>query len=395
MKTSHENIWRGAEEVIGIEALSKKLSGRKKLRIKHGIDPTNKDLHLGYAVNYRVLRRFQDLGHTVIFLIGDFTTRIGDPTDKDKTRPELTPQEIKRNVASVLKQVKKILDPQRLEIRHNSEWWDEASFLDFMQIARRISAVRLWERDMFRKRLEMKRPIFVHEFLYPIMQGYDSVMLKSDATVVGTDQIFNELMGRELQVWKKQEPQAIIGMPLLVGTDGKQKMSQSLQNQIGILDKPEDKFGKIMSLPDHAMISYAQYLTDMADESIVEMQSELKKGANPRDIKMAIAYEVVKAFDSHASAVRAQEQFVKTFTRRETPEDIQTLSMKKKSATLIEMLQLCFAGKKSGSELRRLVAQGAVRVDEKQVTDIQQELHLSSTPLLLKVGKREWFRVTR
>ncbi len=391
MNTPHE-LWRGAAETIHADVLLKKIKAGKKLRIKHGIDPTAADLHLGYAVNYTVLRRFKDAGHTVIFMIGDFTTRIGDPTDRDKTRPVLTKEQIEKNVKSILKQVGKILDLKKLEVRYNSEWWGKMKLEEFLQIARNITAVKLWERDMFQNRLKNGGTVYTHEFLYPLLQGYDSVMLKSDATVIGRDQIFNELMGRELQQIYKQEPQALIAMPLLVGTDGKRKMSQSMGNYIGIAESPDQQFGKVMSMPDENIESFARLLTDIDEKHIAAMASKMKKGElNPRDAKLRVAELIVTRFNDAKKATAAREQFLQTFQKKELPTDIEEFTTKQKSWKVIDLFAAA-ALVSSKSEGRRLIEQKGLLLAGERVSDPQAEIVLSKKGVILQRGPRRFVK---
>ncbi len=376
-------LWKGASEVIGWENAEKKIQSGKKLRIKHGIDPTAPDLHLGYAVVYTVLRRFQDAGHTVIFLIGDFTTRIGDPTDKDVTRPVLSPEQIKKNVESCLNQVGKILDLSTLEIRYNSEWWDTTTLQDFMNIARHVSASRLWERDMFERRLSHGGTVATHEFLYPLLQGYDSVMLESDATVIGSDQTFNELMGRELQEDYKQTPQAIITMPLLRGTDGVRKMGQSLGNYIGIMESPQEQYGKIMSIPDELMPDYFELLTDVprADIEFRLQESEV----NPRDIKMELARVIVTRMHSEKDAHDAEHHFVEQFQKGNI-EDAPKVHVGSNEIGVVDAL---IRGEliTSKTDARRVIEQGGVSIGDEVVTSPDHIITLTSEGILLRKGR--------
>lgn len=397
-----EMLTRGVAEIIGREELEKKLKSGKKLRIKHGWDPTASDLHLGYTVPYRVLRRFQNLGHTVIFLVGDFTTSIGDPTDRDVTRPELDEKIIKANTERGLKQIGKILDLSKLEVRKNSEWYGKMNLLAFLKIARHITAVRLWERDMFQKRLQNGGTVFTHEFLYPILQGYDSVMLQSDLTVIGSDQLFNELMGRELQRAYGQEGQAIMSVPILPGTDGKRKMGQSLGNYIGIIEPPEEQYGKIMSVPDGLIVIYCRLLTDVLPHEIDTIEKQLTAGTlNPRDAKMRLAKEIVTLYHGTKAAQAAETHFVSVFQKKELPNEMPTVKVKMKEWNIVDLIVEAHLAS-SKNEARRLIAQKGVMM---RLPNAQSDTAIDDPSLviarkniekgfILKRGKRHFVAIT-
>ncbi len=381
-----EALFAGAVEIIGREALEEKLRAGKKLVVKHGVDPTARDLHLGYAVNYQAMRRFQDAGHTVVLLIGDGTCRIGDPTGKDKTRPQLSDEEIEANVQSMLKQVDRVLDIETLLIRRNSEWFDGMVLHEFLSLGTRISAARLWERDMFQRRLEKGLPVYVHEFLYPVLQGYDSYKLESDITINGTDQKFNELMGREIQQMHGQSPQAIMCMPMLPGTDGVEKMSQSLGNYIGLADAPEEQFGKIMSIPDALMRDYYTLCTRLRPREI----AEILESSGPMDAKMRLGREVVGQYHSVDAAEAAQQRFIDVHRKRAVPDDVPVFEA---SAPIWICKALTEAGlTKSNGEARRAIKQGGVRVDGEVQRDMNFEFGEPGSYLLQK-GKRHFLRL--
>jgi len=387
-----EELTKSALEIIGEKELKDKLAKKEKLRIKHGVDPTTSQLHLGYLVNYRVMRRFQNEGHTVILLLGDFTGRIGDPTDKIEARQGQTKEALREKAAKIIEGATRILDKNRLEIRYNSEWWDKIGLDEFLNIAKKVSAARLWERDMFEKRIKLGKPVWAHEFLYPILQAYDSVALKSDLTVIGSDQKFNELLAREMQEEYEQNPQALIMMPILPGTDGKEKMSQSLNNAIGIDEKPEEIYGKIMSMPDTNILTYFGLLTDLPYDELLTLKTEMLSGVrNPRNVKMVLAREIVKMLYSEKEAGEAEEAFKKVFQRKEVPEDISTVKLTKDDY-LIEIL---INGKlaKSRGDARRLIDEGAIKVNDKVIDDPMLKIKKSDCPLIIKKGKRFFVKV--
>jgi tyrosyl-tRNA synthetase len=382
---------RRVAEIVGEKELRAKLNSGKTLRIKHGVDPTTPDLHLGYSVNYLKMREFQDMGHTVIFLIGDFTGRFGDPTDKSSARTMRSVSEVKQLAENYIKQALTILDPKKTEIRYNSEWYDKMDAEELLRLMSHFTHAQIFERDMFQERLKEKAEIGFHEPVYPVLQGYDSVMLESDLTVIGTDQIFNEMRGRDLQRDFDQEPQAIVAVPLLVGLDGKQKMSQSLGNYIGVLERADEQYGKIMSLPDELIATYFEMATQVSDEDLASIKRELKsKDGNPRDIKMRLAYEIAKMYWGEKEAKKAESNFVNVFQKKSTPTDIPEVQLKK-PITLIDLL-VSYEMATSKSEARRLVEQRGVRVDHKVITDIN--FLVESTPgTIIQAGKRKFIQL--
>jgi tyrosyl-tRNA synthetase len=371
----------GVGEIIGRKVLEKKLASGKKLIVKFGADPTRPDLHLGHAVALRKMREFQDLGHKVAFLIGDATTKIGDPTGKDKTRPVMSDAEIRNNAQTYVKQASKILKTDRsvLEIRYNSEWFSKMSMYGFLNLMTMTTAARILERDMFQNRMKAGRDIGLHELVYPVMQGYDSVELKADVALLGSDQKFNELFGRHYQEKFNQEGQSLIIMKLLVGTDGKEKMSKSLDNYIGITESADQMYGKIMSIPDTAMKEYFELATDLDFGKIKEK--------NPRDAKMRLAFEIAKNYHGEKEAEKAQENFVKTFQKREMPDKIKSVKISASAIKLPEfMIKAGMA--ESMSDARRKIEQGGVSLDGEKIVDYKFELSKKShDKKVIKVGK--------
>jgi len=387
-------IRRGTEEILLEESLQKKLRLGRPLRVKAGFDPTAPDLHLGHTVLINKLRQFQDLGHQVLFLIGDFTGLIGDPTGKNATRKPLSRDEIEANAATYRDQVFRILDPDRTQVVFNSDWMDGLGAAGLVQLAAQHTVARMLERDDFSKRYKSGQPIAIHEFLYPLIQGYDSVALRADIELGGTDQKFNLLVGRQLQEAYGQDPQVVITLPILEGLDGVQKMSKSLGNYIGITDPPEEMFGKIMSLSDELMWRYFELLSrrDMAE--IDGWRASVAEGANPRDIKFALALELVGRFHSPTQAQAAHEGFVARFQRGVVPEDLPEVSLAAPDAGGLPIANLLKeAGLvKSTSEALRMIAQGAVRLDGERLEDGRRVCPVGSEHLV-QVGKRRISRV--
>ncbi len=383
MKEDLKKICRGAVEVISEEELVEKLKKKKKLRIKAGFDPTAPDLHLGHVVLLQKLKDFQDLGHQVIFLIGDYTATIGDPSGRNETRPQLAKDQIQENIATYKKQVFKILDPEKTEIVFNSTWMDSQSAADLIQLASRYNVARMLERDDFHKRHQEGHSIAIHEFLYPVIQGYDSVELKADVELGGTDQKFNLLVGRHMQREFKQEPQVILTMPLLVGTDGVQKMSKSYGNAIGIQEPPNEIFGKLMSISDELMRDYYELLIGRAlDESL-----------HPKEAKKQLALEVTARFHGDKKAKEAEQEFEKIFASKELPKDIEEVKLPQSADPSPLTKILADQGlAKSNSEARRLIEQGGVRLNEQRVEDPQHQI-VQQGEYLIQVGKRRFRRI--
>jgi tyrosyl-tRNA synthetase len=385
-----ETIRRGCHELIVQEELEKKLASGRKLRIKLGLDPTAPDLHLGHTVVINKLRHFQDLGHQVQFLIGDFTGMIGDPTGKNQTRPPLTREEILRNAQTYRDQVFKILDPDRTEILFNSKWSDPLGAEGIIRLAAKYTVSQLLERDDFSRRFQAEKPIALHELLYPLMQGYDSVAMKADVELGGTDQKFNLLVGRELQRAYGQEPQCILTMPLLEGLDGKEKMSKSLGNYVGIAEAPQEMFGKLMSVSDDLMWRYIELLSFQPLATVRKWREEIAGGANPRDVKVRFAKEIVARFHGAQAAERAEADFAARFRDGAVPDEMpeKTLS----DGHILKVLKE--AGLvPSTTEASRMIEQGGVKIDGEKVVDRALQLKRGGA-YVVQVGKRKFARVT-
>ncbi|MDR1456461.1 MAG: tyrosine--tRNA ligase [Puniceicoccales bacterium] len=377
-------IISGTQELIDREGLERKLASGRHLRIKLGVDPTRPDLTFGHLVVFNKLRQFQELGHTAIFLIGDFTTTIGDPSGRSDTRPVLTADEITENAKTYLDQAFKILDPKLTEVRYNSEWYRLMSLADLLQLAREITVAQLMERDDFAKRYREKMPISLVEFLYPLIQGYDSVMLQADLEMGGSDQLFNMLVARTLQKNRAMEEQAVLCMPLLVGLDGVRKMSKSYGNYIAFNDSAKDMFGKIMSIPDKIMPNYYQLLLCEPEEAIVRIFQ-----THPMEAKKDLAWRLVARFYGNDIAERKREEFERVFSRNELPTEMTEIVLSVGGASLLEALALsgAFRGK---NEIRRLLEQGAIRVDNKRILDGE---YIISSGMIIQAGKKQFFSV--
>jgi tyrosyl-tRNA synthetase len=378
---------RGTAEVISPTELAAKIALGRPLRIKLGMDPTAPDLHLGHSLTLKKLREFQDAGHTVIFLVGDFTAMIGDPTGRSETRKPLSRDEIERNADTYREQAYRILDRELTEVRFNSEWMNELGVAKLIEVAAKVSVARLLERDDFEKRLGAEEPLFLHELLYPVIQGYDSVALKADLEIGGTDQKFNMLVGRDLQRHFGQAPQAVMTRPLLEGLDGVRKMSKSLGNYVGLTDKPVDMYGKLMSVPDKLMVRYYELLTTATPEEI----AAVKSGAmHPMEAKKRLARTIVTEYHGAPAATRAEEYFESKHQRREVPTSAQVYRIAEDLWICELMKQLQFTP--STSEARRLVSQGAVRVDGRTITDVNFRF-VPGEHKVLEVGKRRVARI--
>ena len=378
---------RGATEVISPAELAAKIALGRPLRIKLGMDPTAPDLHLGHSLTLKKMRDFQNAGHTVIFLVGDFTAMIGDPTGRNEARKPLSRDQIERNAETYRAQAFKILDRDLTEVRFNSEWMNELGVRRLIEIAAKVSVARLLERDDFEKRLAAEEPLFLHELLYPVIQGYDSVALQADLEIGGTDQKFNMLVGRELQRHFGQAPQAVMTMPLLEGLDGVRKMSKSYGNYVGLTDKPEDMYGKLMSVPDRLMVRYYELLTTARSEEIAAVKSG---GLHPMEAKKRLARTLVTEYHGAPAATRAEEYFESKHQRREVPASAQVYRIAEDLwiCELIKQLQFT----PSTSEARRLVSQGAVRVDGRTITDVNFRF-VPGEHKVLEVGKRRVARI--
>lgn len=388
-----KQIHRGADEILVESELVEKLKEGRPLRIKAGFDPTAPDLHLGHTVLVNKLRQFQDLGHEVVFLIGDFTGMIGDPTGKNATRPPLTEDEIRQNAETYQQQVFKILDKDKTKIMYNSEWMTELGAAGMIKLAASSTVARMLERDDFSKRYKSGQPIAIHEFLYPLAQGYDSVAMNTDVELGGTDQKFNLLMGRQLMEQAGMRPQCILTMPLLEGLDGVKKMSKSLGNYIGITESPKDMFGKLMSISDDLMWRYFELLSFRPLEEIEGFKKQIEQGKNPRDIKFLLAEEIIARFHSAAEATAAREGFIAQFAKNKIPDDIPEFTFETDSdgypiANLLKDAGLCA----STSDAMRMIQQGAVKVDGEKVADKSVRIN-AGTEGVFQVGKRKFAKV--
>jgi len=395
LQTALAEIKRGAEEILIEDELVEKLKSGKKLKIKAGFDPTAPDLHLGHTVLINKMKTFQDLGHEVIFLIGDFTGMIGDPTGKNVTRKPLTREDVLANAETYKEQVFKILDPAKTTVAFNSTWMEKLGAAGMIKLAANQTVARMLERDDFKKRYAGGQPIAIHEFLYPLVQGWDSVALESDVELGGTDQRFNLLMGRELQKVEGQKPQTVLMMPLLEGTDGVQKMSKSLGNYIGITDAPNDMFGKIMSISDVLMWRYYDLLSALSIEEIAAKKERVEQGTNPRDIKIELAKELIARFHSEADAQGAHDDFIQRFQKKALPDEIPELTVTIAEDTILIANLLKEANLVvSTSEAMRMIKQGAVKLNgEDKITDTKLEV-AKGTTAIYQVGKRKFANIT-
>ena len=386
-------IKRGTDEILTESDLKKKLESGKQLIIKAGFDPTAPDLHLGHTVLLNKLRHFQDLGHKVIFLIGDFTGQIGDPSGKNKTRPTLDKKELIKNAKTYEKQVFKILKKDLTEVRFNSEWCNELGAAGLISLASKYNVARMLERDDFNKRYNANQSIALHEFLYPLVQGYDSVALKADIECGGTDQKFNLLVGRELQRSYDQEPQVVLTVPILEGLDGTNKMSKSLNNFIAIDEQPDEMFGKIMSISDELMWRWFELLSFMPENEISILKKEVDNGANPRDIKFILAEELVDRFHEKGKGSNCKQKFLERFQKGAMPSDIKEVNIDIENETiLLTNLLKTVEMTSSTSEAMRLIKQGGVKIDSEKVSDIKLEIKKGSEAVY-QVGKRKFLHI--
>ena len=387
-----KEIKRGTVGIISEEELIRKIKKGQPLRIKAGFDPTAPDIHLGHVVLFNKMRQFQDMGNDVIFLIGDFTGMIGDPSGKNVTRKILTREDVKRNAETYKDQVFKVLDKNKTEVRFNSEWMDSMTVADFIKLASHQTVARMLERDDFSKRFRGEQPISIHEFLYPFIQGYDSVALKADVELGGTDQIFNLLMGREIQRAYGMEQQVVMTMPILVGLDGVQKMSKSYNNYIGINDEPYDMFGKVMSISDELMWNYYELLTTLSLDQINELKDNVSSDkAHPMEVKMTLAYEIVAMYHGVDKAVEAQKGFSKVFRSGDIPDNMSEFTISEGKTWI------CSIMKESGladstSNAGRLIQQGGVRIDNERISN--KDMNLIPGTYIIQAGKRRFARVT-
>lgn len=386
-------LLRGTHEVLPEAELIKKLEENRPLRIKAGFDPTAPDLHLGHTVLINKLKQFQDAGHDILFLIGDFTGMIGDPTGKNVTRKPLSPEEVMANAKTYQDQIFKILCPEKTQVLFNSTWMNAMTSAELIQLAAKNTVARMLERDDFHKRFKGGQSIAIHEFLYPLIQGYDSVVMKADVELGGTDQKFNLLMGRQLQETFGQKPQVVMTMPILEGLDGVQKMSKSLGNYIGIADSPDEMFGKLMSISDDLMWRYFELLSFYPMSDIAAWNTKCQLGANPRDYKVKLAQEMISRFHSKAAAISALENFEARFQRGAMPDDMPEIELSIQSKTLAIANLLKNANLTSStSEAMRMIGQGAVKIDGEKISDVKLEMAVDSQHVY-QVGKRKFARV--
>ena len=393
LKTTLDEIKRGTVEIITEEEMVERLSGQQSLRIKLGFDPTAPDIHLGHTVILNKLRQFQELGHSILFLIGDFTAMIGDPSGRNVMRQPLSQDEIRVNAKTYEAQAFKILDAERTQVLFNSQWMDQLKADDLIRLAATHTVARMLERDDFHKRYKAQAPIAIHEFLYPLLQGYDSVMMRADVELGGTDQKFNLLVGRELQRHFGQRPQCVLTMPLLEGLDGVQKMSKSLGNYIGITDAPSDMFGKIMSISDELMWRYYELVSSRSAAEIQRLRQAVAKGKNPRDVKVLLGEEIVTRFHSALAAKEAVHQFEERFQRHELPADLpeQCIPVESNSLAIAYLLQRAGLVRNT-SEALRMIQQGAVRIDGEVIANTRLEITAGESHIY-QVGKRRFAKI--
>jgi tyrosyl-tRNA synthetase len=399
MKFEHELkvIHKGVEEIIPEEEMIKKLEKSAKtgkpLRIKYGIDPTGYDVHIGHLVPIRKMREFQDLGHTGVIIIGDFTAQIGDPTGRDESRPPLTAEMVKTNSEKYMEQLFTVLDPSKTEIRYQSEWFGPMGMTDVLKLMGKFTLAQFMAHDTFRNRYEQGLPLGMHEIMYPILQGYDSVAINSDVELGATEQKFNILCGRDMQRIFGMEQQIAVLSPILLGTDGVNKMGKSLNNYIAVFDPPNDKFGKVMSIPDNLILNYFNYATKLDPDEIEAIGKELKNGVNPMIYKKKLAREIVKLYHGEEAALEAQAAFEKVFSKKELPDDMPIYETKEDKVKFIKLLvdnQLCA----SNSEAKRMIMQNAVTVDGNKWTDMEGDLEIKDGTVI-KVGKRKFLQIRK
>ncbi|MDH5597060.1 MAG: tyrosine--tRNA ligase [Candidatus Peregrinibacteria bacterium] len=384
-----EILSRGVDSIVPKKGLKEKMESGKKLRLYLGVDPTGAQIHLGHTIPLRKLRDFQRAGHQVIFLVGSFTAMIGDPTDRSAMRQPLTQAEIEKNFHTYKEQASKIIDFSKAEIVYNGDWLSKLSFTDVVELAQKFTVQQMLERDMYQKRVAENKPIGLHEFFYPLMQGYDSVHLEVDLEVGGTDQLFNMLAGRHLLEVYKGKEKHVLTTPLIEGTDGR-KMSKTYSNTINISDAPSDMFGKVMSMTDDLIIKYFIYCTDLSIKEIDAIDKAMKAGENPRDAKMKLAAEIVKLYHSEAEAAMAEQDFVNVFKKGGVPEDMPEFEINGER-NIIDLLELCRLVT-SKSEGRRAVEQGGVKINEKKVESVDEVIHLEKD-MIIQLGKRRFAKI--
>lgn len=392
-KRQFDVLIKGADTVTPLDGLMQKLIysiyNKKPLRVKLGVDPTSPDIHLGHTVVFQKLKQFQDFGHTAMFLIGDYTTKIGDPSGKSKTRPVLTDEEIVKNAETYKEQALKILDAEKTELVYNSEWLSKLDFADVIRLMARVTANQMIQRDSFSKRLGKNEPVALHEFVYPLMQGYDSVAMDADVELGGTDQTFNCLMGRQLQKSYEKTQQIVITMPILEGLDGIQKMSKSLDNYVGIDDEPRDMFGKIMSNNDEIMWKYYLFFTDKTVEEVEAMKAEVEAGKrHPMDVKKDVAEHVTAQLHSAEDAKMARENFEQRFSKNAIPDELDEVKLELTEATRLVVIMKNIGFAASNSEANRLIKSGAVKINGEKVEDTSLEINTNFESFILQAGKR-------
>ncbi len=390
-KEQLEILKRNVVDLVSEEELLERLKERRPLRVKLGVDPSRPDLHLGHLVVLKKLRQFQDLGHHVILIIGDFTAMIGDPSGRSETRPMLSEEEVRQNAETYAEQAFRVLDPDKTELRYNGEWLFPLSFADVIRLSSKYTVARMLERDDFSKRFKEGIPISISEFLYPLAQAYDSVAIEADVELGGTDQLFNLLVGRKIQEEYGQRPQIVMTMPLVEGTDGKLKMSKSYGNYVAFNDPPEEMFGKLMSIPDTLIIKYMKLMTDIPEEEIEDYERKMKnREINPRDVKLKLAYVITEFFHGSEKARKARDEFIRVFSKRELPSEMEVVEVDP-PVPLVDLL-VSIGAASSRSEARRLISQGGVRLNGEKITDIHSKIDVDSEKVL-RVGKRKFFKL--
>lgn len=392
-KKIDEVLSRGVVEVIQKDEVKKKLASGKPLRIKLGIDPSGADLHIGHMVVIKKLKEFQDLGHKIILLFGNFTGQIGDPTGKMETRAAKTKEELEKNAEKYLDQVRFFLDTDKVEVRWNADWLEKLNFADVIRLASCFTVAQMMERDMFQERVSKNLPISMHEFMYPLMQGYDSVALEADLELGGTDQTFNLLAGRTIQKAYGKTPQDVLTVPILEGTDGVKKMGKSEDNYIAVDDEPKEMFGKVMSIPDELILKYFELATEVPTETIKEYGEAIENGENPMKYKKILGQEIIKIYHDEEAAKKAQAEFENVFSQHQLPEDIESVSVPEPEMKLIDVIAET-GMTSSKSEARRLIQQGAVKVNEAKVDNVDEVVDLRKETLL-QVGKRKFLKVVK
>ncbi len=390
-KEQLEILKRNVVDLVSEEELLERLKERRPLRVKLGVDPSRPDLHLGHLVVLKKLRQFQDLGHHVILIIGDFTAMIGDPSGRSETRPMLSEEEVRQNAETYAEQAFRVLDPDKTELRYNGEWLFPLNFADVIRLSSKYTVARMLERDDFSKRFKEGIPISISEFLYPLAQAYDSVAIEADVELGGTDQLFNLLVGRKIQEEYGQRPQIVMTMPLVEGTDGKLKMSKSYGNYVAFNDPPEEMFGKLMSIPDTLIIKYMKLMTDIPEEEIEDYERRMKnREINPRDVKLKLAYVITEFFHGSEKARKARDEFIRVFSKRELPSEMEVVEVDP-PVPLVDLL-VSIGAASSRSEARRLISQGGVRLNGEKITDIHSKIDVDSEKVL-RVGKRKFFKL--